>query len=402
MSQGGRIEQGLAGWRTLVRWLGDVHSTDYLVAKANDFRLFTRIALLITAVFLSTTVIWDHAIDPVNARHTIRLRLIESLALFVWLAASWNDIRARLARIAAVSMPLVVSFTFILVLSRLENGAEYGIGGFLYFFIFLPFLLVGQSIRFAVFSLACITVFPMVVASLGVSAGLDWGIYNAYVWMGFVPIVGIQLLCEYLYWRVSVYRRHVERLAVTDELTGLANRRRFFIESDRILETHRRSQRRLSLLFIDIDHFKRINDTYGHAIGDAALCHVAHAIAPDMRGVDLIARYGGEEFVVLMPETSHRAALIAAERIRRAVRDTAFDGWPDGERALQITVSIGVASYRPVAEQTPEIDTLIQNADAAMYQAKQAGRDQVRGAAEPSGQASATFEGAVVAPSRAP
>ena len=99
MSQGGRIEQGLAGWRTLVRWLGDVHSTDYLVAKANDFRLFTRIALLITAVFLSTTVIWDHAIDPVNARHTIRLRLIESLALFVWLAASWNDIRARLARI---------------------------------------------------------------------------------------------------------------------------------------------------------------------------------------------------------------------------------------------------------------------------------------------------------------
>ncbi|MBS63671.1 GGDEF domain-containing protein [Salinisphaera sp.] len=382
MGQDGRIEQGAAGWRGLVQWLRHVHRADYLVAKANDFRLFTRVSLLITGVFLCTTVIWDHAIDPVNARHAIGLRLIESLALFVWLAASWNDIRAPLARIAAVCMPLVVSLTFILVLSRLEHGAEYGIGGFLYFFIFMPFLLVGQSIRFAVSILGLISVFPMVVAPLGVSAGLDWGIYNAYVWMCFVPVVGIQLLCEYLYWRVSVYRGYVERLVVTDELTGLANRRRFFIESERILETHRRSQRRLSLLFIDIDHFKRINDTYGHVVGDAALCHVAEAIAQDMRGIDLMARYGGEEFLVLMPETSHRAALIAAERIRCAVRDKSFDAGLEDGRALQITVSIGVASDRPVADQTPQIDTLIQNADAAMYRAKQAGRDAVRGAAD--------------------
>ncbi|WP_353220837.1 GGDEF domain-containing protein [Salinisphaera sp. S4-8] len=359
-------------------WLRRIHRADYLAAKRNDFLLFTRVALLITAAFLCTTIAWDHAIDPVHARDTIRLRLIESLMAVVWLVASWNNIHARLAKVAAVCVPLLVSLTFIMVLARLDSGSQYGIGGFLYFFIFLPFLLVGHSIRFAVAVMTGVCVFPLMLAPFGLAA-LPWDIYNAYVWMGFVPVVGIQLLCEYLYWRVFVYRGRVERLAVTDALTGLANRRRFFIESERILESHRRSQRRASLLFIDIDHFKQVNDTYGHIVGDAALCHVVDAIEPHVRKSDLIARYGGEEFVVLLPETSHRAALVAAERMRCAVADKPFEGLPEAPHTLALTVSIGVASYRPGARQTPDIDVLIQNADEALYEAKQAGRDRVHG-----------------------
>ena len=373
-----RAEQTAGQFRNVVFWLRRIHRGDYLAAKRNDFRLFIRAALVITAAFLCTTIIWDHAIDPVHARDTIGLRLIESLAVFAWLAVSWNNIHARLAKIAAVCVPLLVSLTFIMVLSRLDNGAQYGIGGYLYFFIFMPFLLVGQSIRFALAVMTAICVFPLVLAWFAL-ATLPWDIYNAYVWMGFVPVVGIQLLCEYLYWRVFVYRGRVERLAVTDALTGLANRRRFFIESERILEGHRRSQRRASLLFIDIDHFKQVNDTYGHIVGDAALCHVVDAIEPHVRKSDLIARYGGEEFVVLLPETSHRAALVAAERMRCAVADKPFEGLPEAPHTLALTVSIGVASYRPGARQTPDIDVLIQNADAALYEAKQAGRDRVHG-----------------------
>lgn len=367
--------------RELVGWLRAVHSADYLAAKAEDFRLFTRGALLITALFLVLTVTWDYAIDAENAGRAVWLRMLECVAVLVWAAASWRHIHSRTARIAALIMPLVISAAFIQVLSLLDNGPVYGIGGFLYFFIFGPFLVVGQPITFAVLVLTLICVFPMVVEPLGLSAGLDWGVYNAYVWMGLLPIVCIQLLCEYLYSRVFVYRSQVEALAITDALTGLANRRYFLVEGKRTLEGHRRNRRKASVMFIDIDRFKRINDTHGHAVGDAALCHAVETLAPFLRQSDLMARFGGEEFVVLLPETDYRSALEIAERMRLALRERPFNapGLEDG--ALMLTISIGVATYRPAADadRDADIDVLIHAADRALYRAKNGGRDRVAG-----------------------
>ena len=370
------------GARELVGWLRHIHSAEYLTTKEKDFRLFTRGALVITALFLLLTISWDYAIDPDNAGRAIWLRFVQCGAIVVWTITSWRNIHSFTARAGAVLMPLVASAAFIQVLSILENGAVYGVGGFLYFFIFGPFLVVGQSITFAVFVLTLICVFPMLVEPLGLSAGLDWRVYNAYVWMGFLPIVCIQLLCEFLYSRVFIYRSQVEALAVTDALTGLANRRYFLIEGKRTLEGHRRSRRNASLIFIDIDRFKRINDTYGHATGDAALCHLVETLTPYLRQSDLMARFGGEEFVVLLPETTFDEALDVAERMRVALRERPFTIPGVADPTLTMTLSAGVATFQPNvdADSDADIDVLIHAADRALYDAKNNGRDQVAGA----------------------
>ena len=367
-----------AHYRALVVWVNAVHAPDYLAAKAEDFRVFTRVALLITAVFLVFTIIWDYAIDPVNAGRAVWLRLTECAAALVWRAASWKHLHSATSRAATLIFPLVVSATFIAILGLLDNGPAYGVGGFLYFFIFVPFLVAGQPFSFAVLVLTVISIFPMAVAPLGLSAGLNWAVYNAYVWIGFAPIVAILVLCEYLYWRVFVYRGQVETLAVTDGLTGLANRRYFIVEGARILEGHKRGNRQASLLFIDIDRFKRINDTYGHAVGDAALRHVVETLEPFMRKSDLMARYGGEEFVVLLPDTTDNAAFSMADRMRVALRERPFNGVrADDSQPLVLTISVGVASYRPEAGTPADIDLLIHAADHALYRAKNDGRDRV-------------------------
>lgn len=160
--------------------------------------------------------------------------------------------------------------------------------------------------------------------------------------------------------------------ASSDPLTGLANRRAL---DERLQQEWHRAQRSgqpFSVLFLDIDHFKRINDRYGHAVGDAVLVRLAGILREEIRGFDLAARYGGEEFVVLLPATEGEAARAVAERIRRAIARTPFL-LPDGQE-IALTVSIGIASY---SDSVPDVTTLLLHADQALYTAKVAGRNRV-------------------------
>jgi diguanylate cyclase (GGDEF)-like protein len=156
-----------------------------------------------------------------------------------------------------------------------------------------------------------------------------------------------------------------------DPLTGLANRRTFQQTLDREFKLARRHGTPLSLVVIDVDHFKRYNDTYGHGAGDALLMEIANALAGAARGTDFVARFGGEEFVVLLPHTDQEGAAIAAGKLLDAVRDL-------HNQALvlsgTITASIGVATF-PADVDAP--DRLFEIADQAMYRAKHAGRNQV-------------------------
>jgi len=154
---------------------------------------------------------------------------------------------------------------------------------------------------------------------------------------------------------------------VTDALTGLYNRRHLMGTLANEVQRSRRLRRTFSVLLADVDHFKQYNDTHGHLAGDAALVTIAEILRRTTRGVDSVARYGGEEFVVMLIEAPLSTALIVAERIRARVAAEAFDGGP-------MTVSVGAAEY-PAHGDTPE--ELIASADAAMYEAKNAGRDQV-------------------------
>ncbi|MDX1435749.1 MAG: diguanylate cyclase [Anaerolineales bacterium] len=163
----------------------------------------------------------------------------------------------------------------------------------------------------------------------------------------------------------------VHLLAITDELTGLYNRRQFFELGRREFDRAMRYNRPLSAIMLDLDHFKQINDTHGHAIGDQVLRVVARRCKKEVRDIDILGRYGGEEFAILLPETHLDFGQVVAERLRKQMSN--FPIITD-RQTLQATVSLGVAQ---ASSQTSSIEALLEQADAAMYHAKQSGRDRV-------------------------
>ena len=164
----------------------------------------------------------------------------------------------------------------------------------------------------------------------------------------------------------------VTTAATTDALTRVANRSTLVSQLGFELERSRRHSRPLSVAFIDIDHFKTVNDTYGHGAGDLVLAGVARLVSDNIRMIDTFGRYGGEEFLLLLPETDATSAAETAERLRQLIGRERFT-LPDGRR-LSLTVSIGVAGGRG---RDLTVETLIRDADAAMYSAKSLGRNQV-------------------------
>jgi diguanylate cyclase (GGDEF)-like protein len=163
------------------------------------------------------------------------------------------------------------------------------------------------------------------------------------------------------------------RFAFTDYLTGLRTRGYFEQQLELEFKRAERKQQKFALLMIDIDHFKVLNDTFGHHVGDQLLRDVTSILMKDMREVDTVARYGGEEFVIILPETTETGAVFVAQRLRRAVDQAKFfAGSPHSVQHL--TISIGVAVYDTDAQFKRD---LIEFADAALYAAKHAGRNRV-------------------------
>ena len=163
--------------------------------------------------------------------------------------------------------------------------------------------------------------------------------------------------------------RQMQTQAITDSLTGLYNHRYFQESLEREIKIADRHHNPVSLILLDLDYLKRINDTHGHRTGDEVLSIVSRVLKENVREIDICARYGGEEFVILLPQCSRDDAIKTAERLRAAIASTPV------EKVGQITASIGVASY-PVTAQSKE--ELIDMADQAMYMAKAAGRNRVR------------------------
>lgn len=168
-------------------------------------------------------------------------------------------------------------------------------------------------------------------------------------------------------------RHTAHTLSMTDVLTGLHNRRHFMQSAQRELDLAQRHGLPLALLILDIDHFKRVNDQHGHAVGDQVLIEVGRRCAQVLRATDLLARWGGEEFVVLLPNTGHEQAHQLAERMRETVAYSAQ--LYAAQEAVRVTISIGVAGTVP--QQPTTLDALVQQADRALYDAKHAGRNQV-------------------------
>lgn len=163
----------------------------------------------------------------------------------------------------------------------------------------------------------------------------------------------------------------LQRLAIIDELTGLYNRRHFFEVARLEFERARRYRRPLSIIMVDIDHFKQVNDRLGHLVGDQVLRVVAQRCLENMRESDVVGRYGGEEFIMLLPETGQEGALQSAERLRIAIADAPI---PARGQSVRVTISIGWASLDAGCA---DLDQLISLADEALYAAKARGRNAV-------------------------
>ncbi len=194
------------------------------------------------------------------------------------------------------------------------------------------------------------------VLSLHSRAGIDINDHRSNILLAIGNQVGVAIEHARLY-------KESKKLSLHDPLTGLANRRFMDIVLERSFARAKRLDGHLSALMIDIDYFKKYNDTYGHTAGDKLLVRIAKVLLKETRGVDLLVRYGGEEFLVLLPETGLALASEVAERIRKRVK-----------AKVKITMSIGVSSYHEGMKKKKD---LVKKADEALYQAKQKGRDRV-------------------------
>lgn len=193
----------------------------------------------------------------------------------------------------------------------------------------------------------------------------------------------LRLKCQQDRLRETV--RNGLQAAVTDPLTGLYNRRYALPHLAKIADRARNSGRDFAVMALDIDHFKSINDAFGHGAGDRVLVEVAQRLRDNLRAVDLVARTGGEEFLVVMPDTNGEQVRGAAERLRRVIGDAGFDARPptalgrayEAGAKISVTLSIGVALGQSHGAAREDVDLILQRADAALYAAKDAGRNTV-------------------------
>ena len=171
--------------------------------------------------------------------------------------------------------------------------------------------------------------------------------------------------------RLEQMNEELERLATTDALTSAFNRRYFMSKLEDEVERARRYKHPSSLLMIDVDHFKRINDSFGHDVGDTVLIQLVKLLEAQVRQLDTVARIGGEEFAILLPETGKKEAMISAERLLRIVRAASIEA---GGNKLQFTISIGCTEF---GADSPKVEAILKTADLALYEAKESGRDRV-------------------------
>ena len=234
------------------------------------------------------------------------------------------------------------------------------------------------------YSLALILVYPikrnwaiLLVTAVGIGATILGKLFEeeSEPGLGGVMNRGTAILAlaafGFLLWRITSVEKVLFRLSTSDALTGALNRRHFMNLMGRELRRAERYGARFSLLMIDIDHFKRINDTFGHQVGDEAIRQMAKTCLDHLRPTDLLCRYGGEEFLIALTHTELAGAQIAAERMREAVSKLEIDA---SGRKVVFTISVGLSSFEPRAR----LDELIECADQALYAAKTGGRNQVR------------------------
>ncbi|MDE1146144.1 MAG: GGDEF domain-containing protein [Azospirillaceae bacterium] len=344
----------------------------YVDYKFDHHRLFSTIMTVATALTVTGLWGWDYVIDPVGALHTISLRVMMSVIIVLHALLLHFRVPQRLTTAYAFIGAVTCQMLFIEALNRLDHGMAAQFAGFL-FFTFLP-LLVMQYVPFltgALFMVLIISL-PPVAGVAGFAHDFEYAKYS--LLLGPVGAMFICVLFAFEQINHGSYdsQRLLKLIATTDSLTGAGTRRYVTDTATREMARTRRYGGALSALMLDIDHFKQVNDTWGHQAGDRAICGVVDLCRAAMRDADVIGRFGGEEFVILLPETELDEAAGVADRLRRAIEDTPI-AVADGV-SVRMTCSLGVTTLL-AGDRT--VDAFLGRADKALYQAKNAGRNRV-------------------------
>jgi diguanylate cyclase (GGDEF)-like protein len=324
---------------------------------------------------------------PFDAERTPLLPLAVGVALFCWAAiaviATWRRRRGDAGRTLVVTTAHLYAVT--LALFTLASGPFSSAGwiGFLGGAV-VGYLLFDRAVALA----GVVTYLVLVVAGAVVLRERVWPALDrllppsSYAELSRAAVVRSSVSSLVLFglsFAVIVFiidswrdrERLLQHMARTDGLTGLTNRRTFLELAERELLRSRRYDSPMAVVLIDLDHFKRINDTRGHQVGDRVLVHAAHMLVDAVRDVDTVARFGGEEFAILLPATDATGAAEVAQRCARRLADSEVD--IDAGPPAAVTASLGVA----VSGTLEPLDGVLRRADEALYRAKKGGRDRV-------------------------
>lgn len=342
-------------------------------ARFTEFLAITRWLIVGFAFLILLLWTFDWSFDPDRAPYTLWLRTFAAAATLATIPLINTRIGIREAGIIIYTVILGIQVIYTQILALLHNGFVIGIGGYLYFF--LATVLLGQAFSFRLNAAGCvlITAAPNLFAPF-ITPAFPHLVYMALIWpAGIIAILfhwsASGLILDRLY-----YRRKMENLSMEDPLTGLLNRRALLDDYLKARSLAARENEELGLIILDVDHFKHINDTYGHPAGDRVLRELADIMKKTCRASDSLARIGGEEFVCLLPDTNLEQTLVAGERLRQAVeraRIPAGDRPRDGN--LGFTISLGATRALP----TETFDDLLARADEALYRAKESGRNRL-------------------------
>jgi diguanylate cyclase (GGDEF)-like protein len=352
-------------------------SSDYLNKKFNDHRLYTAAILLILIPLGLAEGIFDYKSHPEIKSELFQLRLYFLLLVI----PACIILKSSSLKLATATILITLVFSAYLGIKIIEHSGEElvtTVSNVALYPFFIFFVLIGFSIYIQIFFLTVAFSFVVLSENHGV---LDDLIQNVYFQISVQSSVSALLIMLVFSW--SYYHRYnlqlaLEKSSQTDPLTGVANRRHFDNQLKSETTRSARSSVECALILLDIDNFKRINDTFGHPTGDRVICALADLCVNQSRATDLVARLGGEEFAIILPDTNITDAKNLAERIRKHVEDVCVTS--DAGEIVKWTISLGISAL-PVNKRsanTTEIvmEMFIHQADSALYEAKNKGRNQ--------------------------
>jgi diguanylate cyclase (GGDEF)-like protein len=346
---------------------------EYREARFDEYRSFSlRVGV---AGALLTLGLWlrDFADDPVGAHGTMQIRFVMAAGVLLYVTALWRRAPRGLTLLAGYVAIVVIESVLLVIWGRLAGGYAAGFPGYMYLYLLTPLMVMPFTPREVLPLLALIGLVPNLQVALGLAPGFPLLAFNVLVW----PACAIVAFSLYEFDRVVrslfVVQRQVTEQALKDPLTQLGNRRYFEERAESAFARVRRRGGPLALLMIDIDHFKAINDHFGHPTGDDVLRALAATLAASLRAGDVCGRLGGEEFAVVLPDEDLEGAAASAERLRATVERLDVGAHTSHGR-VGFSVSIGVAA---LPRDGYTLEELLERADARLYQAKEGGRNRV-------------------------